>query len=117
MEGESILFFGFLFLAGGVVSLIYGYNLNNNMEAQWNAVFNSASVDPGTPWIIGGIIAAVFGLVLIIFALFNASTSDAKRCTTQDDESRQSAVSYCPNCGTKIGENTYFCTKCGKKVR
>ena len=109
---------GLLFLAGGVASLIYGYNLNNNLEAQWDAMFSSASVDPGTPWIIGGAIATVLGLVFIIFALFNANRNNSGQVQANYGErSRLNAESYCPYCGAKLLENALYCIKCGRKVK
>lgn len=53
----------------GIGSTIYGFYLNNSVEAQLNALFSSGNVDPGTAWIVVGVIALVIGIILLIVGL------------------------------------------------
>ena len=53
----------------GIGSTIYGFYLNNSVEAQLNALFSSGNVDPGTAWIVVGVIALVIGIILLIVKL------------------------------------------------
>ncbi len=59
------LLFGLLFSGGGVGSIIYGCNMNNSVEAQWDSFWNNGSTDPGTIWIILGAVAAVIGFIML----------------------------------------------------
>lgn len=57
---------GIILAIAGAGSLIYGILQNNSVEAQLSSLFSSGSVDPGTLWIIVGVIAAVIGIVLLV---------------------------------------------------
>ena len=65
------LLFGFLFTGGGVFSVIHGNNLNNSIEAQWDAYWSSGTGDPGTAWIIAGVTLGIIGIIMLISALFS----------------------------------------------
>ncbi len=56
-------------MVAGVVSLIVGASMNNSLEAQLSSLFGGGGVNPGTPWIIIGIIAAIVGLVLLVIGI------------------------------------------------
>ena len=51
----------------GIVSIIYGVNQNNSWSAQLLSVLSSRSTNPGTIWIVLGVIAIVVGLIIIYF--------------------------------------------------
>ena len=57
---------GVILMLLGAGGAYYGYNQNNNMEAQLESIFSSGSKDPGTIFIIAGAAVAVIGLVLLI---------------------------------------------------
>ncbi|WP_167957880.1 DUF3185 family protein [Anaerosporobacter faecicola] len=57
---------GILFLLVGAGLAIYGYSLNNSVEAQLESFFSNGSTNPGTIFIIIGIVVAVLGIVFIL---------------------------------------------------
>ena len=57
--------FGIILAVLGAGSLIFGIVQNNSLEAQFSSFFSSGAVNPGTIWIVIGIIAALVGIVLI----------------------------------------------------
>lgn len=64
-----MIVFGVAFIVLGIISTIYGINLNNSLEAQLSAFFKSGSTNPGTIWIIVGATAIVIGLILLAVGL------------------------------------------------
>lgn len=64
-----MLICGALLLAAGLASIIYGYILNNDYGAQVSAIFTSGSANPGTIWIIIGIVWFAVGAVLLAVIL------------------------------------------------
>ncbi len=65
------LLFGLLFSGGGVGGIVYGCNMNNSVEAQWDSFWNNGSTDPGTAWIIIGAAAAVLGIIMLMSAFLS----------------------------------------------
>lgn len=58
---------GLILMLGGIGAAGYGIYLNNDVEAQLTSLFSSGSMDPGNTWLIAGGVAAVVGLLLLIF--------------------------------------------------
>jgi len=56
-----------LILGGGLA--VHGLSLNQNFEAQLNAIFENGATNPGNVWLIIGIIVAVLGIAAIVFAI------------------------------------------------
>lgn len=105
---------GAILLALGIGSTIYGFHLNNSMEAQLNALFSSGNVDPGTVWIVAGIIALVVGIVLLAFGITkNLSSGSRKEVFYSASVMRKKA---CPHCGKKLDESLAFCPFCGQST-
>lgn len=65
------LLLGLLFSCGGIGSIIYGNNMNNSVEAQWDSFWNNGSTDPGTTWIIIGAAAVVVGIIMLMSAFLS----------------------------------------------
>lgn len=63
MKGLGI----FLTLAGLGVGA-YGFILNNDIEAQFTSLLSSGTLNPGTPWIIGGVAGIIIGVIIILCA-------------------------------------------------
>lgn len=60
---------GIILMVAGAISAIYGVTQNSSLEAQLGSFLSSGSVNPGTPWIVIGVIALLVGLVLLIMGL------------------------------------------------
>ena len=57
---------GIILIVAGAVSVLYGIMQNNSLEAQLTSLFSSGKTNPGTIWIVIGIIAVVVGIVLMV---------------------------------------------------
>ena len=56
-------------MVAGVVSIIVGSNMNNSIASQLESIFSGGGANPGTPWIVIGVVVGVVGLVLLIAGL------------------------------------------------
>ena len=65
MSAPSKRLFGLLFAGGGIGSIIYGCVINDSIEAQLESIWNNGTTDPGTPWIIIGVVTAVVGAIML----------------------------------------------------
>ncbi len=106
---------GAILLALGVGSTIYGFHLNNSVEAQLNALFSSGNVDPGTGWIIAGIIALIIGIVLLVVGITKKPGSIPKTDIRRRTPAKK--ISRCSNCGGKLDGSPAFCPFCGKSTK
>lgn len=111
---------GGILAALGLASVIYGISLNNDMEAQLNAVFTKGTANPGTVWIVVGAVAMAIAAILIVVALMKRSGSfyKGKRTGTESffAEERKHTV-ICPNCGKSVSGSSDFCSFCGGGLR
>lgn len=57
--------FGIILAVLGAGPLIFGFVQNNSLEAQFTSFISSGTVNPGTTWIIIGVIAVILGIVLM----------------------------------------------------
>ena len=105
---------GAILIALGIGSTIYGFYLNNSMEAQLNSLFNSGNVDPGTVWIVVGIIALVIGIVLLFLGISKKTPSDLFEGTALRTSFKRENT--CPHCGKKLDGSPVFCPSCGERT-
>lgn len=56
-----------LILGGGAA--LYGNSLNQSFSVQFYSVFENGTLNPGNVWLTVGIIAAVLGLLAMVFAV------------------------------------------------
>ena len=91
---------GAILLAAGLGVIIYGFSLNNSAEAQLNALFSSGSTDPGTVWIIVGIVAFAGGIILLILGLTRKPVSYSSGAAPEPVRRVEKTV--CPHCGRTL---------------
>jgi hypothetical protein len=65
MSPKRIL--GIVALVGGVVLLVMGMNASHSMADSFSKTFTGHFTEATTWYIVGGIAAAIFGLVLVLF--------------------------------------------------
>jgi hypothetical protein len=65
--------FGIVMIILGSGSLFFGYYQNNSLEAQWNSILGSGVINPGTPFMIGGTILVVIGVIVLVFGLMKSN--------------------------------------------
>lgn len=66
-----MLIIGIILAAAGAGSLIYGITQNNSASAQLSSLLGSGSTNPGTVYIVIGVIAVVIGIILLTMGLKN----------------------------------------------
>jgi len=65
--------FGIILAIAGAGSLIYGIVLNNDINAQMNSVIMAGKTNPGTIWIVIGIIAIIVGIIVYLMQKKNST--------------------------------------------
>lgn len=63
-----MLVIGLILVLGGLGSLIYGFMQNNSLEAQVASFLSSGTTNPGTMFIVIGVVAVLLGIVLMIIS-------------------------------------------------
>lgn len=101
-------------IALGVGLTIYGFHLNNSVEAQLNALFESGNVDPGTVWIIAGLIALAVGIVLLILGLVKKPGGSSGGAASVHEVKHDTRI--CPHCKKTLKGSPTFCVYCGKPL-
>lgn len=113
-----MIIIGILLLCGGGGLAIYGNSLNNSFEARWESLWTNGSTDPGSTYIILGIVLAVLGLVLLLYGLFKSTNEN----NASDTQSNQSATLH-PTQKNNISSDEIFvkvdgyyqCRTCGNR--
>ena len=113
-----MILFGVILIVSGIVSIIYGVNQNNSLAAQLSSVFSRGSTDPGTIYIVLGVIGIIAGLIMVYIDYNNKNTSNHynRRNTSNYNGSNKKcrncskifSGSYtgCPHCGSSLYEET-----------
>lgn len=60
---------GIILLILGIAGCVYGYYLNNDLEAQFFSVWEHGHANPGNIYLIAGGVVAVIGIAIIIWRL------------------------------------------------
>ena len=63
----AILVIGGILAAAGIAGVIYGNNLNHSLASQFQSLLSSGSTNPGTIWIVLGVVAIVLGVGLVVY--------------------------------------------------
>lgn len=96
----------------GLASTIYGSDLNNSWEAQWNAMWNTGKANPGNVWIIVGVAAIILGIALIILGYIK------KQGTKENHSSAPlKTLILCPHCRKELNGSPAFCPYCGRSTK
>ena len=103
---------GAILIVLGIGALSYGLHLNNSVEAQLSAFFSSGTVDPGTPWVIGGVIGLIVGAILLIVGL----AKKPAQWSAAPGMMPASGANRCPYCGVPLERDAAFCGVCGRPV-
>lgn len=57
---------GIVCIVLGGIAAVFGYMQNNSLESQLSSLFTSGAINPGTPFIVIGIVAVILGVVLCV---------------------------------------------------
>lgn len=98
---------GIIFILTGGSCWMYGDSLNNDYETQIRSVWNEGKTNPGSIFVIIGIIVVIIGAILILCGIFYKITAPNKK-------SNQITPIICPFCKQSNSSLNSFCTKCGR---
>ena len=82
---------GIIFILTGGSCWMYGDSLNNDYETQIRSVWNEGKTNPGSIFVIIGIIVVIIGAILILCGIFYKITAPNKK-------SNQITPIICPFC-------------------
>lgn len=60
-----MIVFGIIFLVLGAAGCVYGITQNNSLEAQLESILGNGRTNPGTVFIVIGVVIAVIGIILL----------------------------------------------------
>jgi uncharacterized membrane protein YidH (DUF202 family) len=60
---------GIFLIAGGLTGTIVGMTQNNDLRAQISSLVSSGTANPGTVWLVIGLVAVVVGIALLAAGL------------------------------------------------
>ena len=83
-QSSKIIVFGLTLLIAGILSLIYGININNNLVHQLNSLFSSGSTNPGTTYIILGVTGIIIGIIMVIVGILKQKQSEYNNISKTD---------------------------------
>ena len=98
---------GIILILTGGGCWIYGDSLNNDYEEQIRSVWNVGKTNPGSIFVIIGIIAVIIGAILILCGIFYKITATNKK-------SNKITPIICPFCKKSTSSLNSFCTNCGR---
>lgn len=134
---------GVIMMIIGAAGCFYGITQNNSFEAQLNSFFSSGTTNPGTPFVVGGVLLLLIGLVLLIAGCVRKSKKEqvpmgyppmngpynpynapvqppvqqpygsVPAQQPQPQAQPQAGNLFCPQCGTSLPAGSRFCSNCG----
>jgi len=106
----GLLVLGVIISIAGIVSIVNGVNLNNSLAHQFQSIFSSGTTDPGTTYIVFGVIGLIIGVIMIIVGITK------KNETGNNIFSNIGTSKMCPFCANDIKMEAIICQFCGKNL-
>lgn len=103
---------GIVLLILGAISTIAGITVNNDLEIQLEHFWNTGRTNPGTVWIVLGVVALAVGIVLLILGITKKNAA-AVPGSTPISSMPSAPARVCRNCGGKLADDSPFCPNCG----
>ena len=117
-RGKKMIIIGLILIVAGVISAIYGSNLNNSISAQLTSLFSTGSTNPGTMFIVLGVIGMVVGLILILVE-HKQKNSIAYNTGPRGISSNQRSLAIyekkCKSCKSIVTDDYKSCPNCGSR--
>lgn len=106
---------GAVLLVAGLLLIVSGVNVNNDMEAQMESLFNNGTSNPGSSCIAIGVFIAAVGLLLLIIGIVQYYQRNGSR-QNMNASNEMPPVGKCWNCGGRITDKSEYCSHCGTKI-
>ena len=100
-----MIFLGVIFVVSGIASIIYGVNQNNSLSSQLSSLFKSGSTNPGTIYIILGVVIIAIGLTIGYIGY----TKNSKIITDYNTKK-------CPFCANELKKEAIVCQFCSRDL-
>lgn len=109
---------GFVILFLGGMMYLNGSNINNDMDAQMESIFNEGVVNPGAEAEKVGVLLMVVGFALIIVGAITSANkkNGGQNIPTNQGKNLTNALK-CPQCGAIVDPNNKFCAGCGAPLQ
>lgn len=104
----ELIVLGAILVLFGIISIIHGVNLNNSILTKVQNIFGSGSANPGTAYIILGILGVIAGSILIFYGY--------KRKQSGKPNLFIGNAKKCPFCANEIKKEAIVCQFCGKDL-
>lgn len=107
-----MIILGIVLMCVGVGAYIYGDQLNNNLGAQLENLFNTGTTNPGSVYITIGLVITIVGFILLIVGIVKRMQKNKNTPTINNYSGIQ-----CPHCGHAVTQVAVFCPSCGNKIK
>ena len=106
---------GVLLLLAGLISYGYGVTLNNDMEKQLSSMLGKGEANPGSTYIVLGVVAMIVGLALLILGIVKSMKENSDNRALPEDARPlpDASAFFCAFCGAAQAGNAVFCSQCG----
>ena len=122
----------------GIISYIYGNNMNNDLDKQFEYFLHNSKSNPGDIFTIAGIVLIVVGTILVAVGLYlyfrrvnnklnyspdglqarkNVLIMPTKIAVAHEKDSEGEMPVFCRICGSRLSSDSVFCEQCGTKVK
>jgi len=110
---------GIIFVLSGIGSIIYGVDQNNRLSSQISSLLNRGTTNPGTTFIIIGVVAIIVGIILV-FAGIEKDKEKNRIIRKSMDKNEDIEIDdewICSKCGKTNNICFSVCEKCGKEIK
>ena len=119
-----MIIWGILSIIIGGILYANGNNINNDLDAQMESIFNDGIANPGATYETFGIILLFAGFALLIMGVVISAHKKDEEPTTENKplETKESIPktqeqsSTCNKCGAVIVPDSKFCMECGEPL-
>ena len=110
-----MIFAGLLSFIVGIILTAQGSSLNNDISAQMESVFNNGTTDPGSGYIIFGVLFIITGIILFFWGIVRMNNEESNQ--QQSEKPAAEPAELCEKCGASIARGCKYCSQCGNETK